>query len=394
MTKPVAWNSKLAIIGLGALFVYILACTSFSPDDSKVLYITTDPKTGMTAVAVYDRKSAKSDVLFEPPLSHDVTDPTAAKAAIMRPQWLDGGHNILAAWLPGGNDSEKPLNIAVLPFDRSSPARTFQLSGLGPDGGSGIYLWPLPVVGSSLFLNGSSNSILRLNLETGEIHRQTNAQQLLLLPSPDNDRLFYLGGGDDPQSPGEFGLLNPETFTRTPLFKINDTNISEMSIVLSRDAKRLAYQPDDYPPRLVHLLESGQPARTLSLASLGESTEVMIRCFSPGGDTLYGSFSDSSGGTNVAYGFVEIPLDGSTIRKTTLISDVEGGYKDMFESFQIDVSHDGRTLAVESLWLGYSVHPIKAGDCALFLVDLAHPQHKITKVPIPLPPVDQPSPFK
>src|SRR5580698_1160818 len=113
MRQPMAWNSKLVIIGLGALFVYILACTSFSPDDSKVLYITMDAKTGMTAVAVYGRKSAKSDLLFEPPLPQNVTDPTAAKAAIMRPQWLDGGHDILAAWLPGGNESEKPLNIAV-----------------------------------------------------------------------------------------------------------------------------------------------------------------------------------------------------------------------------------------------------------------------------------------
>jgi hypothetical protein len=390
MKKSAAWNSSLALTGLGALLLYILACTSFSPDDSKVLYLTVDAKTGMTGVAVYDRKTAKSELLFQP-VTHEMANLPSATPAVMRPQWLNGGHDFLAAWLVGDN-KEKSLNLAVLPFDRRGPARTFLLSGLGEDGANRFFYWPLPVVGSSLFLGGESNSIIRLNLETGEMQRQTNQQEIILLPSPDNDRLFYLGGYSD--SAVECGIMNPETFARTPLFQIKDQNLDLPAFALSHDAKRLAYQKKDENPPVVHLLETGQPARTLSLASLGTNTVVALGHFSPKGNILYGSFKYSADGTNAACGFVEIPLDGSTIRKTTLISKVENADKEMFASFQIDISHDGKTLAVESLWFGYGEHPIKAEDCALFLVDLADPQRKVTKVPIPLPPKDQPTPFK
>jgi hypothetical protein len=392
MRKAMVWNPMLPLAGLGALLIYILACTSFSPDDSKVLYLTVDARSGSPAVAVYDRKQAKSELLFEP-FNQDVTNRIAAKPALMRPQWLDDGHSLLAAWVAGQDDSDQSLNLAVVPYDRRGPTRTFLLSNLGKDGATQMFYWPLPVVGSSLFLHGESNSLIRLNLETGEIHRQTNQPDLFPLPSPDNDRLFYLGDVNGSNSPDEFGLMNPETFARTPLFQIKDANISGFSLALSRDARRLAYQVENENPPVVHLLETGRPARTLSLASLGEKMEVNLRHFSPKGDILYGSSVNTADGTNAAYGFVEIPLDGSPIRTTTLISNAAGTDKGMLGTFQIDISHDGKTLAVESLWLAYGDHPIKAEDCALFLVDLADPQRKVTKVAIPLPPKDRPSPF-
>jgi hypothetical protein len=384
MRKPAVSNSTPALAGVGALLIYILACTSFSPDDSKVLYDTVDAKSGLIGVAVYDRKAGKSELLFEP-FTQDMGK-LAAESAILRPQWLEGGHNFLTAW--AGSDG-KSLNLAVLPFDRRGPARTFLLPDLGTNGAAWFEVRPLPVIGSSLFLNGESNITIRLDLGTGVMHRQTNQQALVLLPSPDNDRLFYLGGmdnsyldgKDDSKGPDECGLLNPETFARTPLFQIKDKKVSVFSLALSHDAKRLAYQVEDERPAVVHLLETGQPARTLSLASLGDKTEVNVRHFSPKHDILYGAFRDSG-----AYGFVEIPLDGSPIRKTTLISDAGGGTeKAVLESFQIDISHDGKTLAVESLLLACGNDDLKAKDCALFLVNLTDFQRKVTKVPIPLP---------
>jgi hypothetical protein len=76
-----------------------------------------------------------------------------------------------------------------------------------------------------------------------------------------------------------------------------------------------------------------------------------------------------------------------------LITGAKAGDKG-FPSFQIDISHDGTTLAVESLWFGFGDDAVKAEDCALFLVDLTDPQRKVTKVPIPLPPKSRPTPFK
>ena len=382
MRKSAVSNSTLALAGLGALLIYILACTSFSPDDSKVLYATVDARSGLTAIAVYDRKAGKSELLFEP--STQDAGKLAAKPAILRPQWLEDGHSFLTAWVADSDD--KALSLAVLPFDRRGPARTFLLTGLG-DGATMFYYWPVPVAGSSVLISGESNSLIRLDLGTGVMRRQTNQPELVLLPSPDNDHLFYLGVTNDTEGPCECGLLNPETFARTPLFQIKDKKVSLFSLALSRDAKRLAYQVEDEKPPVVHLLETGRPARTLSLASLGDKMEVNVRHFSPKHDILYGSFRDAAVGTHDAYGFVEIPLDGSPIRKTTLISNGgKSGDKGMLAYFQIDISHDGKTLAVESLWLACGNDDLKAEDCALFLVDLTDSHRKVTKAPIPLPP--------
>lgn len=396
MKRPVIRNLTLSLVGLGALLVYILACTSFSPDDSKVLYVTMDAKSGMTAVAAYDRKTSKSEVLFEP-FALETTNLTAVPA-ILRPQWLEGGHDFLATWLVDADNTDHLIHLAVLPFDRRGPARTFTLPGEGDAGPTWFYIWPVPVLGKDLFLNGDSNTMTRLNLETGEMRRWTNREELVLLTSPDNDRLIYLSGadlngGDNSKGFDEVGIFNPDTFARTPIFQIKDKNASAASIAISRDAKRLAYQVDNDTPPVVHLLETGKPARTLSLASLGEKTEVMLRHFSPKGDILYGAFKDPTAANHTDYGFVEIPLDGSAIRITKLLSGPEAGNRDLFPSFQIDISHDGKTLAVESFWLASNDNPIKAEDCALFLVDLGDPQRKVTKVPIPLPPKDRPSPF-
>ncbi len=38
MKTQTARNAGLALVGLLALTIYILACSSFSPDDTKVLY--------------------------------------------------------------------------------------------------------------------------------------------------------------------------------------------------------------------------------------------------------------------------------------------------------------------------------------------------------------------
>ena len=116
MRKQTVLNLTPAMIGLGSLLIYVLACTSFSPDDSKVLYDTEDGKTGTTGVAVYDRKTGRSELLFQP-FFLDAQE-LDAQPAILRPQWLADGHSFLTTWIAGGDSSTTPLNIAVLPFDR------------------------------------------------------------------------------------------------------------------------------------------------------------------------------------------------------------------------------------------------------------------------------------
>jgi hypothetical protein len=388
MRKNSMFKMAPALVGLGSLSIYILACTSFSPDDSKVLFDTVDGKTGMTAVAVYDRKTAKTELLFKPFLRSAQTLETSA--AILRPQWLDNGHSFLTSWRAGDNTN---LNLAILPFDRRGPARFFQIADLTEDEANNFYCCPLPVVGNYLFLAGptNTNSIIRLDLVTGEVRCQTNQQKMFLFPSPANDRVYCLTIPPS-NAPSEMGLLDPLTMTPSPRFHIEKGEVSPWSLALSRDARILAYQLKDEDPPLVHLLEAGKPEKTLSLASLGKDAEVMVRHFSLQGDLLYASIkTKAESDAGVDYGFAEIPLNGSLIRKIILISNAPKPKREnnVFNSFQIDLSHDGKTLAVESLWLASIEPQIPAKDCALFLVDLSKPARKITKIPIPLPPLSK-----
>ena len=68
-------DTALTVIGFAAVLLYILACVSFSPDDSKVLFPSNDPKTGGTVLAVYDRGAHTTRALLAfPPASGDNKD--------------------------------------------------------------------------------------------------------------------------------------------------------------------------------------------------------------------------------------------------------------------------------------------------------------------------------
>jgi len=381
------WRLGPALVGLGSLLVYILACTSFSPDDSKVLYPTFDPKSGTTAVAVYDRTTAKSEILFEPQASGINQK---AKAVLLRPQWVQNGHGFLAIWDSSTNAGRSSCSVAFVPFGRAGTPRIFPLP---EDCSSEVYLYPLPVVGNFLFLTDGSNLITRLNYQTGETLRKTNEFENALLPSPGDDRVFYLT--DDHKSNGSFeiGVMDPATLAQTALFRVADENISGQSITFSRDARILAYQSENESPLMIHLLETGKPARVLVLTTLDGwvgGWKIRLREFSPTGDVLYASVSHTNAETtNTECGFLEIPLDGSQVRKTLLLTNISGGDKSDLGNFEVDLSHDGKTLAADSFWLVGENPSTKPEDCGLFLVDLTSPGRKATKVLIPLIPKER-----
>jgi hypothetical protein len=57
-------------------------------------------------------------------------------------------------------------------------------------------------------------------------------------------------------------------------------------------------------------------------------------------------------------------------------------------TLQVDVSHDGKTLAAASTYLQMSSgskvqRRLKPEDVALYFIDLSRPDRKVTKVPIP-----------
>ena len=388
MKKHACRNSVLALVGLASLLIYVLACTSFSPDDSKVLYPTVDPKSGAFGVAVYDRASGKSELLFLP--FGQVVDRLETHPILLRSQWLPDGRNVLVAWPDlesSGEAKDDGLNVAVLPFGGRGPTRLFLLSDLEE---SALRLMrPLPVVGRSLFLTGESNSLIRMDLETGQMRSQTGLPEMRLLSSPGGDRLFYLTESVGADGRRECGVMNPETLARTPLFQIESKEFRDEAefFAVSREGKRLAYFAEEGNQPVCRLLESGQPARTLPLPSGNGDLEVGNMRFAPKGDVLYAAFMNRDAGrTNFSFGFFEIPIDGAPARQTSLISGAgKQDHQSTLPYFQLEVSNDGKTLAVASTYLDLH-HELNAADSALFLVDLGSPQRTVTKVPIPLQP--------
>ena len=387
MKQPTVRNSTLALVGLASLVIYILACTSFSPDDRRVLYPTFDSASRGVGVAVYDRDSKRSGLLFVPHLR--VGEKPGDEPPLLRPQWLPDGRSVLVAWpgTEGTADSDDSLSVAVVPVGGRGPVRLFHLADL-PDAAARLSL-PLCVTGNRLLLQGESNTVVRLDLVTGEVKRQACANEVIPYASPLPNRPCY---AIEKSADGGFevGFLDPETFALTPIVRLDvEESLGDGGLLaLSRDGRTAAFVAGNGNQPVILFKEGRKPARkSPKLAADDEKLSLANAQFSPRGEVLYASFVRNHGdATNAALGFLEVPTDGKPAHRVTLI---ERGpkldEKDAF-LFQIAVSHDGKALAVASTYLAYAEGTLRSDDCALFLVDLTDRRRKATKVPIPLPP--------
>lgn len=374
-------NSILALIAVASLVVYVLACATFSPDDSKVLYPTFEAKSGDLAVAVYDRVKGTAETVFVPRFYPETSD-RRSEPRLLRPQWLPDGKNILVAW-PGGKDAEKDgLALAVLPIAGKGATKLFFLPE-AQDSMSRL-LAPLTIAGSRVFLVGESNQVLRLDLVTGELAAHTMRNETYLIPDPTGVRVLYLSAVAGETNACQLGQLDPDTFEPRPMLRFNAEAIGEMGFVaLSPDGKCVALtQGQDN----LLVVRDGQRVALPALADKEEDVRFGNAVFAPKGDVLYAScLRTAANETNTSLGFLEIPLDGGKVRRTQLL--VATGKMDDQTApyFQISLSHDGRTLAVSSTFFGVedSEHTIKLEDCALFLVDLTSAERKVTRVPVP-----------
>ena len=100
MNQQTKRNAALAFVGLLALSIYILACTSFSPDDKKVLYPSFDAASGAIGMAVYDRETRTSEMVFVPvAYANRGKQRRGRPHGILRAQWLANGRDIVIAYL-------------------------------------------------------------------------------------------------------------------------------------------------------------------------------------------------------------------------------------------------------------------------------------------------------
>lgn len=373
--------SILAGIGAVSLLIYVLACaTSFSPDDRQVLYPTLDPRSGATGVAVYDRKTGRSETVFTAVAADTGTN---QQPVLLRAGWLpDGKHILIASAM-----KNKGLELVVLPRGVSEPVRHFSLPETDKDDAVLGLEFPFAISGSQLFLNGEKRNPLRLDLVTGELAGgDATANEVCALPSPDGQTII---GWRDRKAEGgmEFGTLDLQTVEFKSLGQVG-TNVSEGTIpVFSPADGRLMFIGKTGEQLRLQVRKNGQTEFTRQLERLGGKLELgmFLDVARDGKAVLTAYCADSPAKTNAEYGLLEIPLSDAPLRFTPLFHSTQTEDSELLLA-QPSLSHDGKTWAIGTAFLYLQNESLKPEDCALFLVDLSGSDRPVTKVPIPVPP--------
>jgi len=386
-------NAALACGGLVALSIYVMACNSspsFSPDDTKVLYPAFDPVTGVIGMSVYDREAGTSEMLFLL-AAHDHDSQTNAQPcpALIRGQWLPNGEDVVVAYLgPGGSDEKGAITLSVMPWAGRKPVKTLVLDCSDKDTGQAFLKSPLCVAGERLFYRGGSNQLFRIDLRTftRTEHEFEDAQgDIAIYPAPDGQGLFYFEQQTDPEKQTVFGWLDPETFNRTALMATTNRLRDETRIAYDRQGRTLAYLEADDGIANLTVWRDGQVAVSRSVDTQSEKLAFGNAILTASGKSVLATFARANGTNATSFGLMEIPFEEAPAREVTFIQEAPVNGEESVGYFQAALSHDGKTAAIASTYLGADDKGIKPEDCALFLVELSNPDWMVTKVPIPMP---------
>lgn len=341
-----------------------------------MLYPSFDPQSGALSIALYDRDTGRSEQIFSGIGPHSGTN---IQSACLRAQWLPDGKHILVA----ETEANDGLSLFVVPHGGREPIR--HIGAQTWDDAVTALEFPIALSGTKVFLNDEHN-LTRVDWVTGEVLVKTNGVAAL----PGGDGKTIIGYRELTNNVGEFGVIDPETLAFQPQLTL--TNQSD-------EGTFPAFNPREHEVMLV----SGQGTNQ-ELQILRNGTQTFSRLITrpgfevkvagpwldlgPNKDRVFTAYtSQADGQTNCEYGLLEIPLNENPPRFTPLFQVQSGDINSLLA--QPSLSHDGRTWAISSAWLaGKDKSALRPEDCALFLVQLDSNPPKITKVPIPLPAVE------
>jgi hypothetical protein len=381
----------IAAIGLAALAAYIIACTSFSPDGSKVLFPSIVPETGLLGVALYDRQTAKSEWVFVPASWRESAKEAQGKG-LLRPFWSPDGQRAMVLWADADKD-EDPVRLVVasLPVSAKGPVRLYALTReRGDDLGAAMF-GPPCVVGKHLVLGGKS--LTRLDLETGAA-TTTNAEAEVVLV-PFGARVFFLATSPAEGVDYEVGTVDVEKLCLNPILRLQQEQVGDIFPSLpavSRDGGKIALVSKKTKTANSVLIYRGKELeKEILLPSQPRGVVLGNLQWSADTQTIYAAYQCASEGPKpgMELGVVCIPVNAEGARFVPLCRARSG--EEAIHWFQIALSPDSKTVAVSSTFLGYDtdngVQPdnLEPEDRALFLVDVSQQPPKVTKAPIAFP---------
>ncbi len=366
----------LAGTGGMSLLVYILACsTAFSPDDRQVLYPSFDPQNGALSIAVYDRSTRRSEQIFSSIGAH--TD-TNMHSASLRAAWLPDGKHILVAEA----EAHDELSLFVVPRGGKEPIR--HIPSQKWDDSTAALEFRFALSGTWVFLNDEHN-LTRVDWVTGEVLVNTN--HLAALPGGDGKTI--IGWRELPNNGGELGVIDPETLAFQPQLTLTNQPGEGTFPAFDPRTHEIMFVSGPETNQELQVWRGGVKKSTRAIARAGCEVKVAGPWLDlgPNKDRVFTAYSSKADGqTNSECGLLEIPLDEKPLRFTPLFQ-VQGDDVNSLLA-QPSLSHDGRTWAISSAWLGAKdKSALRPEDCALFLVRVDRSRPQITKVPIPLPTV-------
>lgn len=384
-------NSILGAVAVGGLAAYVLACASFSPDDSKVAFPAFDAETGGLGVGVLDRKSGKTEQVFTLMAINNPTDPDY-EARLLQPGWLDN-KRLVVVWPEDTSGSSAEVLLAtVVPLGGAGPLRQWRISGV--EDADEKYLGAVATAGSKLLVAMGSNLVGRLDLDNGGFEaRLLRGDEVSLYPAGSQNHVFYLSRAEE-DGGFEMGRLDAKTFAQTVVMSKVEMDPADATIpAFSRDGKTMIAITEKQGATALKLFRAGQPPREVPVTTDLTDLKLLNVCLSPQADVAYASFcAAQKGQTNHCLGLLETPLDGRPAASTIILPRFNGKKTEEARYFNIVPSGDGKTIAVSTTYLCADLDAVglRPEDCALYLVDLTRKPHPITKARLPGPMAGRP----
>lgn len=380
MNKQTPSHNRLwSGLGMGALAMYVLACSpAFSPDGSRLLVPIIGPQ-GKASIALYDLRTGKSETVF-------ALTQAGGEIAALGAQWLPDGKQAVA--LEAG---EKELLMALFTPGQAGATRLMRFPTLSGEDIINNVLLSAPIISNQVYLAG--DKLNRIDLKSGGLEtRETPDDTSNIILYQRDNRLLYLAEKEvsdnnkdenkDEKTVREAGWVDLSTLELKPVYRLETDDTFAEICFPSRDGTRLAFlqekeDKENVKRYSVVIFRNGKLEKRIPLdKQLQVEEKSGLMAWSADEQALFVTFVSEGEDDKKQFGILEILLaGGGAIRKIDLASRKAEKESLVF----IALSPNGKLLAATIQ--GPEARP----DSTLYLVDLTKPERPVKKAALPNP---------